>query len=79
MQQAFAQNHTQHSPEELATTFAPVVHHSSVRTLLAYAVQKNMIIHQMDVITAFLNGMLDEEIYMQQPEGYEIQGKEITS
>ena len=33
-----------------------------------------MIIHQMDVITAFTNGTLDEEIYMQQP--YEISGKE---
>ena len=48
---------------------------SSVQTLLALAVQKNMIVHQMDVVTAFLNGKLDEEIYMQQPDGYQVSGK----
>ena len=37
---------------------------------LAYAVQKDMLIHQMDVVTACLNGILEEEICMSQPEGY---------
>ncbi len=71
-----AKGHSQRYGIDFVETFAPVVRHSSVRTLLAYAVQNHLIIHQMDVITAFLNGMLDEDIYMQQPEGYEIQGKE---
>ena len=57
-------------------TFSPVVRFSSIRSLLAFAVQNNMLIHQMDVVTAFLNGELDEEIYMQQPTGYVIPGKE---
>ena len=57
-------------------TFSPVVHFSSVRTLLALAVQKDMIVYQMDVVTAFLNGELDEKIYMQQPDGYQVSGKE---
>ncbi len=57
-------------------TFSPVVRFSSIRTLLAFAVQKGMLIHQMDVITAFLNGDLQEEIYMEQPEGYTVPGKE---
>ena len=35
-----------------------------------------MLIHQMDVVTAFLNGTLDEEIYMQQSDGYVACGKE---
>ena len=49
-------------------TFSPVVRFTSIRSLLAFAVQ-NMLIHQMDVVTVFLNGKLDEEIYMEQPEG----------
>ena len=35
-----------------------------------------MIVHQMDVVTAFLNGKLDEEMYMQQDDGYQVSGKE---
>ena len=57
-------------------TFSPVVRFSSIRALLAFAVQNNMLIHQMDVVTVFLSGKLDEEIYMHQPDGYVIQGKE---
>ncbi len=44
---------------------------SSIRIILAIAVERKMHIHQMDVKTAFLNGDLEEEIYMEQPEGYE--------
>ena len=51
-------------------TFSPVVRFSSIRALIALAVQNGMLLHQMDVVTAFLNGKLDEEIYMQQPKGY---------
>ena len=57
-------------------TFSPVVRFSSIRTLLAFAVDKEMHIHQMDVETAFLNGSLEEEIYMEQPEGYVKPGNE---
>ena len=49
---------------------SPVVRFYSIRLLLTFAVQHDFLIHQMDVETAFLNGKLDEEIYMQQPEGY---------
>ncbi len=57
-------------------TFSPVVKFSSIRALLAYAVQNNMQIHQMDVVTTFLNRELNEDIYMEQPEGYTLKGKE---
>ena len=56
--------------------FSPVVRFSSIRLLLAFAVQHDFLIHQMDVETAFLNGKLVEEIYMQQPEGYVKPGEE---
>ena len=49
---------------------------SSIRFLLAFAVQHDFLIYQMDVETAFLNGKLNEEIYTQQPEGYVKPGEE---
>ena len=57
-------------------TFSPLVRFSSIRALLAFAVQNDVLVHQMDVVTAFLNGTLKEEIYMQQPEGYAQPGSE---
>ena len=56
--------------------FSPVVRFSSIRFLLAFPVQHDLLIHQMDVKTAFLNSKLNEEIYMQQPEGYVKPGEE---
>ena len=44
--------------------------------LTAIAAIHNLKIHQMDVKTAFLNGDLDEEIYMEQPEGFAVPGQE---
>ena len=57
-------------------TFSPVVRFSSIRTLMAFAAENKIIIHQMDVEIAFLNGELEENIYMEQPEGYVEKGKE---
>lgn len=51
-------------------TYSPVVRYTSIRFLMALAVQYDLKIHQMDAITAFLQGDLEEEIYMEQPEGY---------
>ena len=44
--------------------------------VLAFAVQNGMMVHQMDVVTAFLNGTLDKEIYIKQPPGYIKKGEE---
>ncbi len=49
---------------------------TSIRSLVAFTVEKGMVVHQMDVVTAFLNGQLEEEIYMEQPHGYVQPGKE---
>ncbi|KAL0413413.1 UNVERIFIED_CONTAM: Retrovirus-related Pol polyprotein from transposon TNT 1-94 [Sesamum radiatum] len=51
-------------------TYAPVARISTIRLLIALASIHNLVIHQMDVKTAFLNGDLDEEVYMKQPEGF---------
>ena len=58
-------------------TFAPVAKISSIRTLLALANIKEWIVHQMDVVSAFLNGDLLEEVYMTQPKGF-IKGKNLV-
>lgn len=71
-----AQGYSQKPGIDYDETFSPVVHRTSLRTLLAYGVQRGMIIHQMDVVTAFLNGSLTEEIYMKQPDGFEAHGRE---
>ena len=52
-------------------TFAPVVRYESVRCVLSLTAARDMDICQFDVETAFLNGKLDELVFMQQPEGYE--------
>ncbi|GJT94316.1 zinc finger, CCHC-type containing protein [Tanacetum coccineum] len=57
-------------------TYAPVSRISTVRLLIVMASIHNLIIHQMDVETAFLNGDLDEEVYMNQPHGFIMPGNE---
>ncbi|KAM2835850.1 hypothetical protein PS2_032724 [Malus domestica] len=51
-------------------TYSPVTRITSIRLLIAIAALHDMEIHQMDVKTAFLNGDLDKEIYIEQPEGF---------
>ena len=56
--------------------FSPVVWYESVRLLLAAAALEGWHIEGLDVKSAFLYGQLDEEIYMEQPEGFKIHGQE---
>ena len=65
-----AQGYSQSEGVDNQEVFSPVVRYTSIRSLLAVANICNWEIHQMDVHTAFLQGELDEEIYMRQPEGY---------
>nr|GEV94682.1 copia protein [Tanacetum cinerariifolium] len=51
-------------------TFAPIARLEAIRIFLAYAAHKNMVVYQMDVKTAFLNGNLQEEVYVSQPDGF---------
>ncbi|KAL2252267.1 UNVERIFIED_CONTAM: Retrovirus-related Pol polyprotein from transposon TNT 1-94 [Sesamum indicum] len=57
-------------------TYSPVARLTTIRVLIAIASVYNLPIHQMDVKTAFLYGELEEEIYMEQPEGFVAHGNE---
>ena len=65
-----AQGYTHTRGTDYEEVFSPVAKHTSLRTLLALANEHDLEIHQMDVKTAFLNGELDYDIYMSQPEGF---------
>ena len=57
-------------------TFAPTAKMSTIRLVLAMAAQFGWKVHQMDVKSAFLNGDLHEEVYMTQPPGFKVVGKD---
>ena len=56
-------------------TFAPVARYTSIRTIMALASMMKWDLHQMDVKTTFLNGVIEEEVYIKQPQGFEVKDK----
>ena len=65
-----AKGYTQEKDIDYQETFAPVMRLDSLRILLALVANWDYELEQMDVTTAFLNGKLEDELYMEQPEGY---------
>lgn len=57
-------------------TFSPTANMTSIRVLAQKAAQDNLVVHQMDVKTAYLHAPIEYEIYIEQPEGYEVASKE---
>nr|AAR87214.1 retrotransposon protein, putative, Ty1-copia sub-class [Oryza sativa Japonica Group] len=68
--------YTQKEGEDFFDTYSPVARLTTIRVLLSLAASHGLLVHQMDVKTAFLNGELDEEIYMDQPDGFVVEGQE---
>ncbi|KAJ4730414.1 Gag/pol protein [Rhynchospora pubera] len=71
-----AKGYTQVEGVDYEETFSPVVRFASIRIILALVASMDLELYQMDVKTAFLNGELDKEIYMDQPTGFEAKGEE---
>lgn len=65
-----AKGYSQQPGIDFNETFAPVVRMETIRLLLALAAQLELKVYQLDVKSAFLNGDLEEEIYVEQPQGY---------
>jgi hypothetical protein len=53
-------------------TFSPVARMEALRFLLAYACSKNIKMYQMGINSSFLNGELEEKVYIEQPEGFQL-------
>ena len=51
-------------------TFAPGARYTSIRTIMALSSMMKWDLHQMDVNTTFFNGMIEEEVYIEQPQGF---------
>nr|GEU90331.1 Gag-Pol polyprotein [Tanacetum cinerariifolium] len=65
-----AKGYSQEEGIDFEESFAPVARLEAVRIFIAYAAHKSFPIFQMDVKTAFLNGSLEEEVYVAQPDGF---------
>jgi hypothetical protein len=70
-----ARGFTQQYGVDYNETFAPMVRMASVRFQLAIAAQKKLVVHSVDVVSAYLAGDLDEDLYMVPPEGYDGEDK----
>jgi hypothetical protein len=57
-------------------TFAPVARYTSIRTIIALDASMGWKLHQKDVKTSFLNGEIEEEFYIEQPEGFVIHDRD---
>jgi hypothetical protein len=66
-----AQGYTQVEGLDFGETYAPVARLEAIRILLAYACSHDIKLYQMDVKSAFLNGYINEEVYIEQPPGFE--------
>ncbi|KAG8491363.1 hypothetical protein CXB51_014484 [Gossypium anomalum] len=71
-----AKSYSQIPGLDFTDVFSPVVKHSSIRALLSIVAMHDLELEQLDVKTAFLHGELEEDIYMQQPEGFIVSEKE---
>nr|ABG66099.1 retrotransposon protein, putative, Ty1-copia subclass [Oryza sativa Japonica Group] len=71
-----AKGYTQKEGEDFFDTYSPVARLTTIRVLLSLAASHGLLVHQMDVKTAFLNGELDEKIYMDQPDAFVVEGQE---
>lgn len=73
-----AKGYSQKAVIDYSETASPTSNLTSVRIVMQKAAQDKLILHQMDVKTAYLHAPIDRDICMEQPEGYEKGGKQLV-
>jgi hypothetical protein len=71
-----ARGFSQKEGEDYEETFAPVSIYTSIRAIMSLATSMGWSLHQMDVKTTFLNGAIKEEVYIKQPQGFEVHSRD---
>jgi hypothetical protein len=71
-----ARGFSQQEGEDYDETFAPVARYTSIGAIISLATSMGWSLHQMDVKTAFLNGVIEEEVYIEKPQGFEVHPRE---
>jgi hypothetical protein len=71
-----AKGYTQKEGEDFFDTYSHVARLTTIHVLFSLAASHGLLIHQMDVKTIFLNGELEEKIYMAQADGFVVKGQE---
>ena len=69
-----AKGYTQNEGEDYFDTYSLVARLTTIRVLISLAASYSLLIHQMDVKTTFLNGEIEEVIYIDQPDGFVAKG-----
>jgi hypothetical protein len=71
-----ARGFSQKEGEDYDETFAPVARYTSIRAIISLVASMGWNLHQMDVKIAFLNGAIEEEVYIEQPQGFEVHSRD---
>jgi hypothetical protein len=71
-----ARGFSQKEGEDYDETFSPVARYTSIRAIISLVSSMGWNLHQMDVKTSFLNGAIEEEVYIEQPQGFEVHYKD---
>jgi hypothetical protein len=71
----FARCFSQKEGIDYEETFTLVARYTSIRTIIALVAKMKWKLHQMDIKTTFLNGVIEQEVYIEQPQGFEVEDR----